>query len=378
MTSLSQTFIKMGDTGSATQFSKTGTPHTDWQSFKVPFNSAFDPDPFPDKADIRFIITPSDRYTSQFTTSLDAAFPVGGIRAPVSPPFDFFEIDARNSAAAGQASFFWLAIAENFTRPRTSVLDNIPLNQTFIGQPAYFSGTGDQQAFPIFHDPANPAGQPNVQMQLRQNGLYSFRNTFGTTAFPTPPSGSNKPLVFATANNIGSGISPYYSAHNSAAVGLVVDSGFSSEITPSGFNLMALNVDTSGTCGFNWVALQQRARDTLPNGTAPPADLMVDTGVFDGGIQVSNHVYFNNMGTAGDWFSAEIQFSAPFSVEPAVLVSNQFVQGWVNTAGQQSSCAPVAVVQNVTRFGFTLSARNTDNNRLGGACRFYWAAFGTA
>jgi hypothetical protein len=38
--------------------------------------------------------------------------------------------------------------------------------------------------------------------------------------------------------------------------------------------------------------------------------------------------------------------------------------------------APVAIAQNVTRFGFTLAARDSDTNGNGGMAFFDWVAFG--
>jgi hypothetical protein len=323
----------------------------------------------------------------------DRAFPVGGIGSESIP--NGFTISARNSDTepsntpqGNQASFFWLAIAENVSRSASKNLGHVisvPLNQMFIGQPANFAATqhtGDQQVLPNFFCPA--LGYVPPPLQFQQNGPYVFQQTFGTAAFPAPPS-QNRPLVFATANNVGCGVSPYLPAHNAAAVALVVDQapGVGPQISPMGFNLIARNSDVAGACGFNWIALLQLFGTSaqpdvpvLPPGAQPPVDLMVDTGeIFGPG---GSEINFTQARTHGDWFSAEVQFSAPFGIEPVVLITPQFYQGYIGppSGNHFSSCAPVGMVQNVTRFGFTLAAHNTDTNNAGGNASFYWVAFG--
>lgn len=256
----------------------------------------------------------------------------------------------------------------------------------FIGQPANFAATqhtGDQQVLPNFFCPA--LGYVPPPLQLPQSGPYVFQQTFGTAAFPAPPS-QNRPLVFATANNVGCGVSPYLPAHNAAAVALVADQapGVGPQISPMGFNLIARNSDVAGACGFNWIALLQLFGTSaqpdvpvLPPGARPPVDLMVDTGeIFAPG---GSEINFIQAGTEGDWFSGEVQFSAPFGIEPVVFITPHFPQPYFGTSPSRnplSSCAPVGMVQNVTRFGFTLAAHNTDTNNVGGNASFYWVAFG--
>jgi hypothetical protein len=104
--------------------------------------------------------------------------------------------------------------------------------------------------------------------------------------------------------------------------------------------------------------------------------LMVDTGeIFAPG---GSEINFIQAGTEGDWFSGEVQFSAPFGIEPVVFITPHFPQPYFGppSGNPRSSCAPVGMVQNVTRFGFTLAAHNTDTNNVGGNASFYWVAFG--
>ena len=363
MNLMSQIFVKMGDT----QVLDFPGPGQWCQPIAVPLTTASDPTPFPKGAKIRYIITPSDRYTP----GIKRAFPVGGVLLPDNSP-DNFQIIARNSdtaAGASTASFFWLAIAENVGgRPEGDKVASYPLGQLFIGQPASFlrsNTVGDQQALPTIDDQA--AGLPAAGDAFSANQLYRFNDNFGIQFEK-----GAKPLVFATANNVGCGVSPYQPTHNAATVGLVQDSR--PPFSPEGFRLIVRNSDVAGSCGFNWVALQQLYGATPPG---PPyvANLIVDTGHFP---YDDPDLDFNQSGTDGDWAFGEIQFSAPFGGTPVVLISARFDFGasfLPETFEGTSSCAPVAIAQNVTPFGFTLAARNSDTNPNGGSASFDWIAF---
>jgi hypothetical protein len=401
---MSSVFIAMGETNPA-HFARTGTSG-DWVYFgPIPFATAINPT----SSTMRFIVTPSDRFGP--SVNPDRAFPVGGmywnsrpIQLPDGTPLPVgWYIKARNSdtvAAGGVASFFWLAIDEG---QAPVIPAGIPLNQKLIGQPANFGKTntsGDHQVFPNIFNPPGQVGL-TVANLLATNPPYSFTGTIGSTTIstfgtalamlpaPIPPSGapvppatpqSGRPLVFVTANNAGCGVSPAEPTHNAAAVGLVVDQG-SGAMTPAGFKLVARNADVAGTCGFNWVALLPTTATRLagtfavPMGAPQPLNLFVDTGIFP--PPPMEQFNFNQAGTAGDWASAEIQFSAPFVAEPVVLVTPKYPPPSFPGPGETglSSCAPIGVVQNVTRYGFTLAVRNTDSNHLGGNASFYWVAF---
>jgi hypothetical protein len=362
MKRMSEIFIKMGDTRGATRFGVTGHDG-DWQTIVVNLNTAPDDELFPKGAKIRIIITPSDRYTP----GIQRVFPVGGVTYEdgADDNNQNFTIRARNSdtaAGGGLASFFWLAIADNVGSRRSKGVGSVPMNQTFIGQPAVFAesnSNGDHQVLPSVFDPAT---------ESTHLGPYNFNNTFGTTAFPAPPS-PNRPLVFVTGNNVGCGASPYLPPHNAAAVGLVQDARTPFDTTPfdaNGFYILARNSDVAGLCGFNWVALQQIIDGKMPPGAPQqPANLLVDTGQF--GQLADSDLIFNASGTMGDWILGEIQFTAPFAAEPVVLVTPRFMTG-EGFGGPPNfgigSCAPVGIVQNVTRFGFTMAARNSDGNMV--------------
>jgi hypothetical protein len=309
-------------------------------------------------------VTASDRYAPLpgpgQGQGIDTVFPVAAVRLDLPTTPNSFTIRARNSDTnqnGGSASFFWLAVAEI---PRTTL--PTPINQTFIGQPASFSATnnvGDRQQFPNIFDPTLPAAI--------KGGRYSFNGTFGPGPFAQTVVG--RPLVFATANSVGSG-----PVHNAPAVALVQDNPLTQNtpIDPTGFSLIARNSDTvAGLCGFNWVALQQGLTNTLgagpmyPPGVPPPPDLLVDTGR-------SLEFMFAPTNHHGDWVTAEIQFSVPFVIPPAVLITP--IVRVLDTFG--AWCMPVAIAQNVTRFGFTLAARNSDTNSSGGNAFFDWVAFG--
>jgi len=103
--------------------------------------------------------------------------------------------------------------------------------------------------------------------------------------------------------------------------------------------------------------------------------LLVDTGLFPSPTALGPF-NFTPAGTTGDWASAEIQFNATFAAAPVVLITPLFYQPYFGESGGTSSCAPIGIVQNVTRYGFSLAARNTDTNSVGGNASFYWIAFG--
>jgi hypothetical protein len=226
-----------------------------------------------------------------------------------------FNIIARNSGcAAGSASLNWLAVAETGKSA-------LPLSHIAIGQPRSFTADctpGDTQQWPVPFPPMAP-----------------------------PPFPGN-PFVFLTANQIGYVGDP---VHNAAAVGVVGDLG------PKGFSLTARNSDSaSGDCGFNSVALFPSLPATLGG-----ADLLVDTGLTD-------HFPFKQRGTPGDTITTEIFFARPFDAPPVVLV----------TAIRAGLCMPSCMARNVTRFGFTLAARNSDCqvSNIPMESRFNWVAFG--
>lgn len=375
VTHMTDRFIKMGDTGSSQWFAPADTPNGDTRTFTVQLDPLSDPEPFPATATaIRFIVTASDRYPMPGPDGVgvtDGSFPVAMVEGfPSAPAPEWptsFIIRARNSDTAhegGSASFMWLAITEGpgvRTIPR---FVSYPMNQIFVGQPAPFAATnhaGDHQFFPNAWNPATGANP------LNGPALYSFNDTFGPGPFATV---ADEPLVFATANNSGFGDSQGAPAHNAAAVPRVgpppVLGG--PDIIPQGFQVVARNSDTAaGSCGFNWVALKQRLNDDLASGQPQPVNLMVDTGQLPLlGFQ------FAPAGQEGDWASAEIQFSAPFNTIPVVLITPR-----VRPILLGASCAPVAIAQNVTRFGFTLAARNSDSNPNVASANFDWVAFGS-
>jgi hypothetical protein len=225
-----------------------------------------------------------------------------------------FTIKARNSGCAAGNA------SVNWLAIAETGKSEVPLSHLAIGQPRSFAAdctTGDTQAWSVTFPPMAP-----------------------------PPFPSN-PFVFLTANQIGYVGDP---VHNAAGVGIVGDLG------PMAFQLTARNSDcASGDCGFNSVAMLQ---------SLPPLgglDLLVDTGLVD-------KFTFTQRCTPGDTIAVEIFFSRPFDTPPVVLA----------TAVGSGFCMPVCIVRNVTRFGFTLAARNSDCqvSALPMESRFNWVAFG--
>jgi hypothetical protein len=391
LTLLTGGFVKTGDTGFCVDennvlqgsqwFGPTNTPN-DTRTFNVPISFPGDEDPIPQAATaVRFIVTACGRYPAAGPDGValeNNSFPVAMVEGypevlePGQVWPNHFTIRARNSdtaAQGGYASFMWLVITEGGTRTRKTEQLSNPMNQIFIGQPAPFPATnhvGDHQYFPNLYDP--PAGP------FLQEGLYNFNGIFGTAQFPVPQPGQStasqgaEPLVFATANSLGVG-GPGAPAHTAAAVPRVATRfgpplPSPPDITPEGFQLIARNSDTAaGLCGFNWAAFQQFPAPLTAN-QAMPADLWVDTGRAPQGFEF----------VPGGWASAEIQFSAPFNTVPVVLITPR-VEAF---APGGSSCAPVPIAQNVTPFGFTLAARNSDTNVNASSANFDWVALAPA
>jgi hypothetical protein len=377
----------MGDTGLCVD-PNTGALGSQWFAptntagdtctFTVPLNPPTDLEPFSNNATaIRFIVTACGRYPQPHEGAAfpDNSFPVAMVEGfPAGPPWPpTFKIRARNTDSAAQggyASFMWLAIAEDPTgivRPGKP-LPAIPRSQAFSGQAAPFPGTGnagDHQAFPNLWN-------PRTQNPFLTQGLYNFNGTFGPGPWAAPTGGqptytslaNAEPLVFATANNVGWGIegAPQRNAAAVARVQAQIALG-APDITPQGFRLLARNSDAAGACGFNWIAFKQ---------TQPGTDVLVDTGQLPPvGNLATTEFEFSPVGHDGDWASAEIQFDAPFSTAPVVLITPRTDDPLLG-----ASCAPVPIAQNVTRFGFTLAARNTDTNANAASANFDWVAIG--
>jgi len=325
---LSSATVLFGDTGPqfqttrppAQHFEKSGQPG-DTNQWDIPLQN------FPPNASIRGIVTPSSRYAGAPHTHI-----VGSLTFffDKSSSLWVMNIRARNSGSgSGDASMMWLAIAE--TGLTQSMLPAIRMG---VGQPRSFapdSVTGDTVTWAV------SLPQP------------SFRES---------------PFVLLTANHIGTVGDP---AHNAAAVGLIDDLA-PKQPPPSGpapqpaFAIRARNSDcAAGDCGFNYVALAELPG---PGGPGPVAqDLIVDSGATD-------QFGFAHVCTPGDTITTEVVFAAPYDAPPVVLA----------TAIRANGAMPVCMARNVTRFGFTLAARNSDTNQLpsppDGYSGFNWVAFG--
>jgi hypothetical protein len=414
LTHLSKLFIKMGDTGLCTDPAHSGVLQpSQWfdvtntadgtRMFTVPLTSSPDTEPFPsDATAIRLIVTACGRYPTPNPNDnvifSDNSFPVAMVNDfPSTPPWPTsFTILARNTDSAqqgGYASFMWLAIAQGGS-PRNSDVNPFnltlaPMNQIFPGQAAPFPATknsGDHQFFPNAWDPAT--GENTIPGGA---GIYNFNNTFGRGPGPAPlfpftspapgattSTAAAEPPVFATANNVGWG-SHGEPQHNAAAVprvGAPLYFDIQADILPLGFRLIARTSDTAaGSCGFNWVALKQvmqKAPPPSPGQPWLPADPLVDMGQLPDALGAGFN--FSPTGITGDWASAEIQFSAPFNTVPVVLITPRVTFGM---GAPGATCAPVPIAQNVTRFGFTLTARNSDTNPNVNNANFDWVAFGS-
>lgn len=155
---------------------------------------------------------------------------------------------------------------------------------------------------------------------------------------------ADSPVILLTGSNL------HVQGHNPAVVGVVQNP------IAAGFSLAARSSDCQeGNSSLYYVALSQE--------TAGQKDLWIDSGqVFP--------LPFDPDCTHGDWHSWEVYFHQSFLTPPVVLVTpnNRGVEG--------HNSAVVGIAQNVTSYGFTLAARNSDC--AGGQAGFYWVAIGCA
>jgi hypothetical protein len=143
-----------------------------------------------------------------------------------------------------------------------------------------------------------------------------------------------------------------------APVGLEIDTSV------TGTRFSGRNSDCKdGFCGFNYVAgylAENEEQDPRTQG------MFVDTGI-------TRAYPFEPDCDGVDWATFSIQFNAPFLAPPVVLVS-----AWdgAQDADDPSPFTPavVPVVDDVTQFGFTVRARNSDCR--GGSAFFQWVALG--
>jgi hypothetical protein len=131
------------------------------------------------------------------------------------------------------------------------------------------------------------------------------------------------------------------------------------------FLLSARNSDCAfGVCNFNWVALSQPSALT---GIGDSANVWVDTGVVSA-------KFFSQDCLAGDTQSWAVDFSAPFLTSPIVLLTANDIGLITQPSPGDHNCAAVGIARDITPYGFTLTARNSDCSS--GKAGFYWVAIG--
>jgi hypothetical protein len=143
-------------------------------------------------------------------------------------------------------------------------------------------------------------------------------------------------------------------AHNAAAVGIVENP------TAQRFTLHARNSDCAvGDCAFYYLAIATLLDQ--PNGDG--GNLQVGTGE----VQAMS---LNAACVPGDAQTSQVDFHQPFLTPPTVLLTANDL----GVAQDGHNAAAVGIAQNVTPYGFTLLARNSDC--MGGQAGFYWVAIG--
>jgi len=302
----------------------------DRQTVTVPFNVTF-----PTGSAIRVIVTASDR---GIDPGAHNAALVGVVQNQALSTFDLM---ARNSdCGAGQAGFHWLAVAQT---PGQEQLRSVAIRMGAV-QPKIFApdcgkGIGMFQALdthdwgvgfspPFQRDPAVLLTACKLNCPPPNVGGHYFRDYGGLTQA------------------------------GSAVVGIAQRSGV------NGFNARARNSD----CGSGWSALYYVGVTQVFTPAGPAFDpqtrnMVVDTGAV-GSLAFEPHC------KVFDWVRVDIQFSRPFLTPPVVLIS-------ANDAGERKgNVAAVGIAADVTPWGFTLLARNSDC--AAGHAGFYWVAFGCA
>jgi hypothetical protein len=222
-----------------------------------------------------------------------------------------FTIWARNSdIVPGRAAFNWIAVAEMAEPP---LADNAALFGLL--SPQYF-------------------------MTSAQTGDWS---TYGAP-IPVPLQLPSSPVVVASASNANVRV------HATAAVP-VVDSP-----TLDRVSLQARNSDVgAGLASVGYVAM-------LP-GEAAPDTLAIDSG------RVAP-LRFAPGARRGDWQTWGVTFAAHFVGPPVVIATADNYDGNLRSY----AVAAVGMADDVTPYGFTLAARNSDVS--GGFVAFSWLAIG--
>ncbi len=191
--------------------------------------------------------------------------------------------------------------------------------------------------------------QPSLAAGLTQPNGYSTCGQLGDTRLTSLSlsyAGFNSsPTIIATATNANTRV------HCAAAIPIASTS------LPPATSLVARNSDCgAGDCSFYCIALGNAA--SISN-----ASLIVDSGR-------SITLYFNASCYAGDWRAIPITFAKPFTTSPTVLVGTN--NGTDSAPG--NVVAAYGMAFNVTPYGFTLAARNSDIAT--GYAAFDWVAFG--
>lgn|SRR5262249_6237077 len=241
-----------------------------------------------------------------------------------------FDLRARNSdCAAGSAGFNWMAIQE-----RRGEEHEVPSLRMRVLQPEHL-------------DDAEFFRRSCESGDTHYSGVRFWRPMLSEPTVLLTPTNLNiiKSAVVRGVHDIG--------VYNPAAIVGIVQ-GQSTQ----GFNLKARNSDCAiGECAFFYVALS-----STPGVPGDSGDLVVDTG------EVSAR-YFAPDCVKGDIQYVGIDFHRPFLTPPVVLVT-------ANDLGvtHPHNAAVVCMANNVTLYGFTIKARNSDC--ADGQAGFYWVAIG--
>ncbi len=335
MTPITATLIKSNSVPSTSfpDFAPSCKP-SDTHTIHIPFIP-----PFPSGLPVRIILTPNNVGLEPGDHN---AAPVGVAQHVIDTGFD---LHARNSdCVAGKAGFNWIAFKE---APGITPPPPVPALHMRVLQPLRLTGVGGNN-----DEYLAPDCKPDDSV-VQKVTFWSPMPTEPVVVVLTASNAHIKPFIpFSTPGNA----TLLY--HNAAVVGIVQDS------KANGFTLFARSSD----CGYGNSAFYYLADAFAPN--QGDRSLWVDTGE----LQATEwplsggSVDFAPNCKDDDTKSVSIDFHRPFLTPPVVLLT-------ANDLGiADHNAALVGIAQDVTPWGFTLTARNSDCSA--GQAGFFWVAVG--
>ncbi len=259
-----------------------------------------------------------------------------------------FHIAARNSdTAGGKVKFAYAAFATSGSGATSDGGKPIDVRLGQL-QPQLFSPGGQPFGF-----------IPDWALWSNRFDPLQPQNLFPIEFSEPLDSNEGRKVLLATATSLHCQTLNPVAAQNIPTLNPVAAVGIPRAFDNLSFFLTARNSDCAmGYCAFNYAALSYALSFTsddirILSGFTPAAD-------------------FNLSCQFGDWNSWDIYFSQPFGSLPVILITATDI-ALISNAGE--NVPAVGVAENVTPYGFTLAARNSDVTSPGSAS-FYFVAIG--